>query len=67
MFLSGYPDSDERENEAAALVAIQAIELMVRDVQLLARMNIILETGAVLSAYDAFKKTISKAISTKEN
>lgn len=67
MFLSTYPDSDDRENEASALVAIQAVEIMVRDVQLLARMNIIRETGPVLSSYDAFKKTISKAISAKEN
>jgi hypothetical protein len=66
MFLSKYPDSDKRENEAAALVAIQAIKLMVRDVQLLVRLNIIVDAGAVLSAYGEFQETISKTLSNKD-
>lgn len=66
MFLAQYPDSDERENDAAAIVAIQAIRVIVRNVQLLVRMNVITDARAVLSAYDAFQDTLSKAVSVEE-
>ena len=67
MFLAQYPDSDERERDAAAIVAIQAIKVIVRNVQLLVRMNVIPNAIAVLSAYKAFQDTLSKVVSTKED
>jgi hypothetical protein len=40
------------------LIAILAANVIVRDVELLARMNIILDASSVLKAFDAFQRSI---------
>jgi hypothetical protein len=65
MFLEQYPDAQKRENNAASVIAIQAIMTMVRDVQLLVRMNIIPDASAALSAFEDFQNTLSEKGSVK--
>lgn len=58
MFLQQYSDSEIREQNSSSLIAILAINVIVRDVELLARMKIIPDPSSVLKAFDAFQRCI---------
>ena len=59
MFQAIYPDPETRENNSASLIAILAIKLMVRNVELLVRLKIVPDAAGVMEAYKSFKKTLS--------
>ena len=61
IFQQQYSNPQIREQNSASLIAILAVKVMVRDVQLLARMKIIPDASSVLEAFDPFQKTIKDA------
>jgi hypothetical protein len=58
MFQQQYSNPEIREQNSASLIAILAAKVIVRDVELLARMNIISDPSSVLKAFDAFQRSI---------
>lgn len=60
IFLKHYPDPEIREQNAAALIAVHAITVIVRDVRLLARMKVIPDCTGVSELYDSFRSTITQ-------
>ena len=59
IFQTQYPAPDTRENNSASLFAILAIKLMVRNVELLVRLNIIPDADEVMKAFKSFETTLS--------
>jgi len=59
MFQAQYPDPGTRENNSASLIAILAIKLMIRNVELLVRLNIVPDAAGVMEAFVSFQKTLS--------
>lgn len=58
IFLQQYRNPEIREKKSASLIGILAINIMVRNVELLARMNIIPDPSGVLKAYASFQETM---------
>lgn len=59
MFRAQYPDPETRENNSASLVAILSIRLMIRNVALLVRLNIVPDAALVMEAFESFQKSLS--------
>ena len=62
MFQTQYRDPETRENNSASLIAILAIKVMIRNVELLVRLNIIPDADSVKEAFESFKKTLSSRL-----
>ena len=58
IFQQQYSNPEIREQNSASLIAILAANVIVRDVELLARMNIIPDPSSVLKAFDTFQHSI---------
>lgn len=67
MFQQQYSDPEIREENAASLIAILAINLIVRDVELLVRMNVIPSPSGVLEAFSDFQNQLTATIAKDES
>ena len=59
IFQAQYPNPEMRERNSAALIAMLAIKVMVRNVELLVRLNILPDSTNVMDAYVAYQATIA--------
>jgi len=60
MFQQQYPNPEIREQNSVSLIAILAINYIVRDVKLLTEMEIILDPSRVLEAFEDFQTCIKE-------
>ena len=60
VFQQHYGDSEAREQNSVRLIAVHAIDVIVRDVQLLTRMNVIQDFARVSELYHSFQDTIAQ-------
>lgn len=61
VFRAQYSNPEVRERDAAALIAILAIKIMVRNIELLVRLGIVPDSTNVMNAYRDFQETLSRA------
>ena len=66
MFQQHYSNPEIRERNSASLIAMLAANVIVRDVELLARINIIPDPSSVLKAFDAFQRSIKDVARSTE-
>jgi hypothetical protein len=59
IFQAQYLNPEIRERNSAALIAMLAIKVMVRNVELLVRLDIIPDATDVIDAFDAYQATIA--------
>jgi hypothetical protein len=60
IFQQQYSTPETREANSAAIIACLAIEVMVRDVQLLVRLTVIPDASDALEAYGRFRSTLAE-------
>ncbi|MEM1176605.1 MAG: DUF5677 domain-containing protein [Pseudomonadota bacterium] len=65
MFQARYPNPEVRERNSAALIAMMAIKIIVRNVELLVRLNIVPDATNVMKAFQAYRATIAPKDDTK--
>lgn len=58
MMQSNYSNPDIRERNSSFLISVLAIQVMVRNVELLCRLDVIPDAANVMRAYEAFQKMI---------
>jgi hypothetical protein len=59
MFQQQYGEVETREKNAASLIAILAMGVMVRNIELLVRLKIVSDASGVLGVYEALKKNLA--------
>ncbi|WP_286221233.1 DUF5677 domain-containing protein [Marinobacter apostichopi] len=58
MFQASYPNPERLENNSASLIAILAVKVMVRNVELLHQLGVIPDASSIRQAFRAFEATI---------
>jgi hypothetical protein len=65
MFQACYPNPDTQERNLASLIAMLAIKVIVRNVELLVKLGIIPDATNVMNAFEAFQTTIATINTSK--
>lgn len=67
MFQSQYQNSDAREKNSAFLIALLSIKIMVRNVELLCRLDVVPDAAPVLAAYSQVQELLASANKPKSS